>query len=176
MPVNRLVKFCSSASKILLAIIMLSTVLTALPVIAGNSSKDNHSSSLVGKKKVMAANSRSIANGTYLYGETSQPGRRNSEYVVFENKSGKVFGAVFLANSEFSCFHGKLRSGQLDMMVVDNDSNAAYPYAVSLETGYSGNKNMEYKAVKKIGKPELKLLNSCRTMYKTSRWQSSVRG
>ncbi len=174
MPVNRLVKFCSSVSKIFLTAIMLGNVWTALPVIAGNSSKDNNSSSLVGKRKVIAANSRSISNGTHLYGETNQPGKRNSEYVVFENKSGRVFGAVFLANSEFSCFHGKLRSGQLDMMVVDNGSNAAYPYAVTLETGTP--KNMEYKAVKKIGKLEIGLLNSCRTMYKTSRWQSSLRG
>ncbi len=174
MPVNRLVKFCSSVSKMFLTVMILGNVMTALPVIAGNSSKGDYSSSLVGRKKVVAANSRSIANGTYLYGESNQPGKRNSEYVVFENKGGRVLGAVFLANSEFSCFHGKLRSGQLDMMVVDNGSNAAYPYAVTLETGAP--KNMEYKAVKKIGKLELRLLNSCRTMYRTSRWQASWRG
>ncbi len=143
-----------------------------------NTDAPKRSSSLAGKKKVVATNSsnRLIANGTFLYGESNQPGRRNSEYVVFENKSGKVFGAVFLANSEFSCFHGKLRSSQLNMMVVDSDSNAAHPYAVNLETGYRKTSSAEYKAVKKIGKTELRLLESCRTMYKSSRWQSVLRG
>jgi hypothetical protein len=143
-----------------------------------NTDTPKRSSSLAGKKKVVAANSsgRLIANGTFLYGESNQPGRQNSEYVVFENKSGKVFGAVFLANSEFSCFHGKLRSSQLNMMVVDSDSNAAHPYAVNLETGYGRTSSAEYKAVKKIGRTELRLLESCRSMYKSSRWQSVLRG
>ncbi len=207
MSVHRLVKFCFSASKICLAAIMVGTALTAIPVHAGGISATNQASSLVGKRKTIAANSRDnavglstgntkrssslvgkkkviatnsnsrlIANGTYLYGESNQPGRRNSEYVVFENKSGRVFGAVFLANSEFSCFHGRLRSSQLNMMVVDGDSNAAHPYAVNLETGYTKTSSAEYKAVKKIGKTELKLLNSCRSMYKSSRWQSALRG
>jgi hypothetical protein len=207
MSVHRLVKFCFSASKICLATIMLGTVLTSIPVNAGVISSTNQSSSLVGKRKTIAANdrnntvehntdtpkrssslagkkkvvainsnSRLIANGTFLYGESNQPGKRNSEYVVFENKSGKVFGAVFLANSEFSCFHGKLRSSQLNMMVVDSDSNAAHPYAVNLETGYGKTSSAEYKAVKKIGKTELRLLESCRNMYKSSRWQSVLRG
>lgn len=202
MSVHRLVKFCYSASKICLATIMLGTALTSIPVragiasttsqslssigkrktiIANNRSNTNfpkRSSALIGKKKVIAANSSSrlMANGTFLYGESNQPGRRNSEYVVFENKSGRVFGAVFLANSEFSCFHGKLRSSQLNMMVVDLDSNAAHPYAVNLETGYGKTSSAEYKAVKKIGKTELRLLESCRTMYKSSRWQSVLRG
>ena len=186
---------------------MLGTALTSVPVHAGGISSTGQASSLVGKRKTIAANNRNntverntdttkrssslankkkvfatnssgrlIANGTFLYGESNQPGRRNSEYVVFENKSGKVFGAVFLANSEFSCFHGKLRSSQLNMMVVDIDSNAAHPYAVNLETGYGKTSSAEYKAVKKIGKIELRLLESCRNMYKSSRWQSVLRG
>jgi hypothetical protein len=186
---------------------MLGTALTSIPVHAEGFSTTNQSSSLVGKRKTIAANdrnntaernadtpkralslagkkkmfatnssSRLIANGTFLYGESNQPGKQNSEYVVFENKSGKVFGAVFLANSEFSCFHGKLRSSQLNMMVVDSDSNAAHPYAVNLETGYRRTSSAEYKAVKRIGKTELRLLESCRNMYKSSRWQSVLRG
>jgi hypothetical protein len=207
MSVHRLVKFCFSASKICLATIMLGTALTSAPVNAGVISTTDQSSSLVGKRKTIAANNRIkaverntntpkrssffagkkkmvaansngrlIANGTFLYGESNQPGRLNSEYVVFENKSGRVFGAVFLANSEFSCFHGKLRSSQLNMMVVDTDSNAAHPYAVNLETGYKKTSSAEYKAVKKIGRTELRLLESCRSMYKSSRWQSVLRG
>ncbi len=178
MSVHRLVKFCFSASKIFLATVMLGTALTSVPVHAGVANTKSQSSSLASKKKVVATNSsgRLIANGTFLYGESNQPGRRNSEYLVFENKSGKVFGAVFLANSEFSCFHGKLNSSQLNMMVVDVDSNAAHPYAVNLETGYKKTSSAEYKAVKRIGKTELRLLESCRTMYKSSRWQSVLRG
>jgi hypothetical protein len=178
MSVHRLVKFCLSTSKICLAAIILSAILTAMPVSAGESSQitTNNSLSAIAKRKTIASNSRSLANGTYLYGESNQPGRPDSEYVVFENKSGKVFGAVFLANSEFSCFHGEVRPGQLDMMVVDSDANTAYPYAVNIETGNADTSSAEYKAVKKIGKQDINLLESCRNMYRNSRWQSSIRG
>jgi hypothetical protein len=178
MSAHRLVKFCLSTSKICLAAIILGAILTAMPVSAGEmSTLTNNSSSIIqGKKKAIASNSRFLANGTHLYGESDQPNKPDSEYVVFENKSGKVFGAVYLANSEFSCFHGEVHPGQIEMMVVDSHANAAHPYAVNIATGNADTSSAEYKAVKKISKQDLNLLESCRNMYNNSHWKSSLRG
>jgi hypothetical protein len=179
MSVHRLVKFCFFTSKICLAAIILGAVLTVAPVSAGEisiSASNNSLSIIQGKKKTIASNSRFLANGTHLYGETDQPNKPDSEYVVFENKSGKVFGAVFLANSEFSCFHGEVRPGQLEMMVIDSNADAAHPYAVNIRTDDAEVSVAEYKQVKKIGKKDLNLLESCRSMYKNSHWKSSLRG
>ncbi len=177
MSVHRLVKFCFLTSKICLATFIFGVMLTVVPANAGEISMNaaSHSSSVVGKKKI-ATNPRFLANGTHLYGESDQPDRPDSEYVVFENKSGKVFGAVFLANSEFSCFHGEVHPGQLDVMVIDSNSDAAHPYAVNIATGNAATSSAEYKAVKKIGKQDLNLLESCRNMYRNSHWKSSIRG
>jgi hypothetical protein len=176
MSAHRLVKFCLSTSKICLAAIILGAILTTMPVSAGEMSTiTNNSSSVLAKKKTIASNSRFLANGTHLYGESDQPNKPDSEYVVFENKSGKVFGAVYLANSEFSCFHGEVHPGQIEMMVVDSHADSAHPYAVNISTGNADTSSAEYKAVKKISKQDLNLLESCRNMYNNSHWKSSLR-
>lgn len=52
--------------------------------------------------------STSISNGTFLYGQNSQPNQLRNEYVVFSHQKGKVVGAVYYPRSEFTCFTGSL--------------------------------------------------------------------
>lgn len=176
MSVHRLVSSFAFTSKICLAAIIFSALLATKPVSAEELHPTIHASNLTAAPQIVAANSSSLANGTYLYGESNQPGKTGNEYVVFENLSGRVFGAIFLADSEFSCFHGEVRPGQLNMMVVDSDANAAHPYAVNLETGNRATKNAEYYQVRNISKQEINLLESCRQMYQRSNWRAFVRG
>jgi hypothetical protein len=177
MLVNQLVKFCFSASKICLAILLLSTTLTTGIAQAGEVS----STVPIVKKanRTVATNGRMLSNGTYLYGETNLPGKVGSEYVVFENQGGQAVGAVFLNGSEYSCFSGQVHGDQLQMMVLDGYENAERPYAISLE-GESGAANggdgTEYRSVNQIGKQEMGILDTCRSFYRERFSRLSVRG
>lgn len=63
-------------------------------------------------------------DGIYLYGQSPQPQQIGQEYMVFEVREGKVIGAFYLPQSEFSCFNGTLQSGNLALMVAYGpDSN-----------------------------------------------------
>jgi hypothetical protein len=57
-------------------------------------------------------------DGIYLYGQSPQPNQLGQGYVVFQRQQGKVTGALYMPQSEFSCFEGTLnQSGELAMTV-----------------------------------------------------------
>ncbi|MBW4614507.1 MAG: hypothetical protein KME21_14780 [Desmonostoc vinosum HA7617-LM4] len=60
-----------------------------------------------------AAESNSYTNGTYLYGETPQSNQIQKGYLVFQRQQGKIVGAFYYPNSEFSCFTGKQANNTL---------------------------------------------------------------
>lgn len=57
----------------------------------------------------------SIANGTFLYGQNSQPNKLRNEYVVFSHQNGAVVGAVYYPRSEYACFTGSLENKTIDV-------------------------------------------------------------
>jgi hypothetical protein len=59
------------------------------------------------------------ADGLYLYGETPQPNQLTKAYVVFQRQKGKVVGAIYSPNSEFSCFTGSQTNNTLDVKSVE---------------------------------------------------------
>lgn len=60
-------------------------------------------------------------DGIYLYGESPKPNQAGQGYIVFQRHHGKVIGALYMPNSEFSCFNGSLNpKGELAMTVKAN--------------------------------------------------------
>ncbi|RCJ18301.1 hypothetical protein A6770_06940 [Nostoc minutum NIES-26] len=58
-------------------------------------------------------------DGVYLYGQSPQPNQLGQGYVLFQKQQGKVTGALYMPQSEFSCFQGTLdKSGELAMTVT----------------------------------------------------------
>ncbi len=76
-----------------------------------------------------------LADGTYLYGQSSERDQINSAYLVFEVTRGQIIGAFYMPRSSFDCVYGNLQADQLALNVVDSYSNEAYPYAVALQGG-----------------------------------------
>ncbi len=70
-------------------------------------------------------------DGIYLYGQSPEPQQIGQEYMVFEVRQGKVNGAFYLPQSEFSCFLGTLQSGKLALMVANDPHSAPYPDSVA---------------------------------------------
>ena len=129
-----------------------------------------------------------IPDGTYLYGQTSEPQQNGKEYLVFQANQGKVVGAMYLPNSEYSCFYGTLDSRQMNLTVANPYEQTAfshtiarsqpaqiaaaggrinlqntydslsYPYAVALDG---------YQPVSDISANDKQLLNTCMSEYQT---------
>jgi hypothetical protein len=81
-----------------------------------------------------AATSQPLADGVYLYGQSSERDQINSAYLVFEVTQGQVIGAFYMPRSSFDCVYGDMQADQLALNVVDSYSREAYPYAVALES------------------------------------------
>lgn len=129
-----------------------------------------------------------IPDGTYLYGQSSEPQQTGKEYLVFQANQGKVVGAMYLPNSEYSCFYGTLDSTQMNLTVANPYEQTAfshtiarsqpaqiaaaggrinlqntydslsYPYAVGLDG---------YQPVREISANDKQLLNTCMTEYQS---------
>lgn len=56
-----------------------------------------------------------LVDGVYLFGDSPQPNQLTRNYVVFERSNGKVVGAFYSPQSEFTCFTGDLQGTRLDV-------------------------------------------------------------
>lgn len=131
----------------------------------------------------VSASVTSIPDGTYLYGQSSQPNQIGQEYIVFQANEGQLVGALYLPQSEFSCFHGTLESKQMNLQVVNPYDQTAlahtienqqqtsvaaagsqlnldriyesltYPYTVRLD---------QYQPVGQLSENDQRMLNICR--------------
>ena len=125
-------------------------------------------------------------DGIYLYGQSPKPQQIGQEYMVFEVREGKVIGAFYLPQSEFSCFNGTLQSGNLALMVaygpdanpyedsiavqesqqvatasnkppIENVYNeTAYPYSIALQN---------YHQIASISGNDQQILRTCKSNY-----------
>ncbi len=60
-------------------------------------------------------------DGIYLYGQSTQSNQPGQGYIVFQKQHNKVTGALYMPNSEFSCFQGTIQqSGELAMTVTSS--------------------------------------------------------
>ena len=80
--------------------------------------------------------STGLADGIYLYGQSSKPDEIKKEYFVFEMRQSKVVGAFYLPRSAFYCFYGTGDRTQLNLTVVDSYDGSRSPYSVNLQQYY----------------------------------------
>jgi hypothetical protein len=111
-------------------------------------------------------NTTRLANGTYLYGESSRPQEFGREYVVFENRNGRTIGALYLPDSEYVCFTGELQGGRLNAQLIHADgSNNNYTIALGRRQSavpVSGSLTANYQPLAQLGNLDRQLLNICR--------------
>jgi hypothetical protein len=78
-------------------------------------------------------NNSPLADGAYLYGQSDKPEEIGKEYLVFQVQRGKVIGAFYLPQSEFSCFSGSIDARAMKLSIIDPYENTAYPYAIAVQ-------------------------------------------
>jgi len=132
-----------------------------------------------------------LANGTYLYGQSSEPEQIGQEYIVFEANQGKVVGALYMPSSEFSCFYGTLDSNYLNLNVVNPYDQTAISHVIAREqpsviATAGGQLNLEktydllkyphavglegYKQISEVSDNDQRILSMCRNDYQEQIW------
>lgn len=133
----------------------------------------------------------SMPDGTYLYGQTSQPGQIGNEYVVFEARQGKVVGAMYMPSSEYACFYGTLNSKQMNLTVVNPHNQTAFSHSIAREqtaqmAAVGGEINLEnaydsltyphsvgldgYLPINQVGDNDKQILSTCLSNYQAKAW------
>ncbi|OUL32997.1 hypothetical protein BV372_17580 [Nostoc sp. T09] len=130
------------------------------------------------QKSALEAGNVPISNlpqkdGVYLYGQSPTPNQIGQGYIVFEKRQAQVKGAMYMPNSEFSCFQGTVdRSGELAMTVnaspdesssnqvattnsipsINDDELSSYAYSVALQ---------DYHQLKSVSTNDQRILQMC---------------
>ncbi len=74
-------------------------------------------------------------DGIYLFGQSPKPNQIGQGYVLFQKQQGLLVGALYMPNSEFSCFKGTLdNSGELAMTVTGTPDAGASPEVATTST------------------------------------------
>lgn len=90
--------------------------------LSGYNSHQAVASQLIPEK---VASVKHLADGIYLYGQSSQPEQLGQEYMVFEVQGNRVIGAFYMPQSEFNCFQGNLESQQLNITLANSETDVA---------------------------------------------------
>lgn len=127
------------------------------------------------------AESQVIPDGVYLYGQSSEPNRVGSEYMVFESRQDRVVGALYLPQSSFDCFYGRRDSQALSLNIVHSYHNTLHTYAVALTSVEStiastGNLVGDFglqglQRIEEVSQNDTRILEMCKANYQDAVWE-----
>ncbi len=127
------------------------------------------------------AESQVIPDGVYLYGQSSEPNRVGSEYMVFESRQDRVVGALYLPQSSFDCFYGRRDSQALSLNIVHSYHNTLHTYAVALTSVEStiastGNLVGDFglqglQRIEEVSQNDTRILEMCKASYQDAVWE-----
>jgi hypothetical protein len=105
----------------------------------------------------------------YLYGETDQPDVVGKEYMVFETTGNKTIGALYLPQSEFSCFYGRFQGTRLNLTLIDSYDRQKYALTLRLNSGNGLTASRQphmgeptYQPIGKLGNFDRQVIASCK--------------
>ena len=73
-----------------------------------------------------------VANGVYLFGDTTKPGQMGHEYMVIQIKGDRVIGGFYEPASEFSCFTGSISPTEINLEIQAPHQAEMLSYRVPL--------------------------------------------
>ena len=123
-----------------------------------------------------------LSTNTRELGKKSTPNQLGQGYILFQKQQSKIIGALYVPQSEFSCFQGTLaKSGELAMTVksspgdvgaievsttstipkISDDESTSYAHSISLQ---------DYHQISSLSANDREILNMCKQeangMYK----------
>jgi hypothetical protein len=116
-----------------------------------------------------------LTDGVSLYGESDQPDEIGKEYLIVEKVGNKTIGAIYLPQSDFSCFYGRVKKSELNITLIDGYNGQQYNYALSLHSrGLTASKmpmmgTPTYQPLGKISDNDRRILESCKSQLQDRR-------
>ena len=130
--------------------------------------------------KVVAAQASTLPNGTYLYGQADQPDQIGKAYFVFEVRTSKVLGALYMPRSSFDCTYGSFQDNKVALTVIDSYDKTENPFAIALEQNSSvasrENSSLApvglegFQPIGKLSATDQRILQVCKTHYQQRAW------
>ncbi|MGR3276492.1 hypothetical protein ACSYAD_15395 [Acaryochloris marina NIES-2412] len=93
-----------------------------------------------------------LKDGVHLFGQAREPGKFQTEYLIFKTKRNRVIGAFFMPSSSFDCFAGNLQGGQLTLSILESYEQQTYEHSVNLN---------QYYAIQQINNNDMRILDVC---------------
>jgi hypothetical protein len=116
-----------------------------------------------------------LADGVSLYGESDRPDEIGKEYLILEKVGNKTIGAIYLPQSDFSCFYGRVKKSELAITLIDGYNGQQYNYALALNArGLTASKmpmmgTPTYHPLGQISENDRRILDLCKSQLK-DRW------
>ncbi len=125
-----------------------------------------------GMIKNQRVKSNFIADGVYLYGQSSQRDQIGKEYLVFQVDEGNIVGAIYYPQSEFNCFTGNIEAQELNLSIIDPYNGETYPYSIaqqnqalfassSAPSSRDSNALVGYEKFDHLSENDQQMLNEC---------------
>ncbi len=93
-----------------------------------------------------------LKDGVHLFGQAREPGKFQTEYLIFKMKRNRVIGAFFMPSSSFDCFAGNVKGGTLTLSVLESYEQQTYEHSVNLN---------QYYAIQQINTNDMRILDVC---------------
>lgn len=97
-------------------------------------------------------NSTTLPDGVHLYGNSPQPNQLLHNYVVFERQNGKVVGAFYSPQSDFTCFAGNIQGTRLEVEAIAPEQSS---YEVKAQLS-------SLNAISTISSNDQRILSTCK--------------
>lgn len=137
--------------------------------------------SLVSQQSQRGDAARSLPDGIYHFGQSTELDQLGTEYFVVEVREGKAIGAFYMPHSSYDCFYGSFEPGKFALTVINSYDRASHPFAIALQQDYSvaSNHNATANTVSLEGFHRLdslsdanqEWLNTCKADLQDRVWQ-----
>lgn len=121
----------------------------------------NESFAQIPNSTISTGSRKTLADGVYLFGETSEPEQIGQGYVVFEVRQGILIGAVYMPSSSFDCVYGTAQPQRLDVTIVSSYEQTAYPYSIPLQ---------QMHPIMDVSANDRRILSTCTNTYQEQVW------
>ena len=75
-----------------------------------------------------------LADGTYVFGESSTAGQMGSTYMVLQVDAQQLVGGFYQPSSSFDCFQGQIRNDEMALNIVNSYDQTIYPFTLALDS------------------------------------------
>ena len=127
------------------------------------------------QKSVQVAQSHSLRDGIYLYGQAAKAEQIGKTYLVLQVRDRAVTGAIYEPASSFDCVQGVVHANKLALAITGSYEQTQSPYSIALQTSSrvasAGNPTLEavklagFHRIQTVSANDRRLLSTCKAKF-----------